>query len=270
MRKTKTAKGISTRRRTADAAKNPTPQERAGALEQRIAELTTEVDELTKQITQYHIAGEGDLEALTQDRDSAEKELKDVERALPLLRERIQRDIEALAQVQAADRMVAISRAHGGLSQTLDEDEARCRKAGVRYEAAVNQLNERFRNITLLRAESSALQDRFAIAAPEFRPVVVPNQRELVVPQIRFTDHAHRSPSTEANEYGARRRDYLEVQGTEAAAIIATVGLKGFPPISSAVQAAREREQRQEIEFSQRMAGEVDPTRAPPLPEHVR
>ncbi len=273
MRKKKTVRGISTRRRS---EKTPTPQERAGALEQRIAELTTEVDELTKQITQYHIAGQGDLEKLTRDRRNADEALADAKRALPLLRERIEKDTQMLARVKAADRIVGISRARGSLVRQLDADGERCLGTAAKYQHAVETMNGRFKSIGVLDAEASALQDRFGIPIDQPTPVVPPALREgcgyaAGYVNIEYVDHGHRAPSTEEHaESGPRRRDYLEISGTPAFEIIQMVGLKDFPPISAAVQAARSREKRQEREFTDRMAGAVDPTKAPPLPEHVR
>ena len=260
---------IPARRRSPEKA--PTPEARLQVLEGKVVDLTTTVDELTKQITQYHVTGQGNLEKLTRDRRNADEELKDVRLALPLLRERIEKDTRELARARASARMTGIARAHGSLVSQLDDDEARCRKAGAEYEASVQRLNDRFKSIIQLQAEVNALQDRFAIAAPQFSPVVVPNRRELTSPEVELLDHGHRAPSTEEHaESGTRRRDYLEISGTPAFEIIGLVGLKPFPPISAAVQAARERSARQEREFTDRMAVEVDPTRAPPLPEHVR
>ena len=240
-------------------------------LEQKVVDLTTNVAKLTEAITTHHISGAGDLEKLTRDRRNADEELADAKRALPLLRERIIKDTQNLARVRAADRMLGLKRAFGSLVKQMDLDEVKCREAGAQCESAVDQLNERFRSIRLLQAEASALADRFAIAPPQFSPVVVPAQRNLVFPAtVVLSDHGRRAPSTEEDEFGQRRRDYLEVQGTEAAQIIAMVGPKDFPPVDPAVQAAHEREQRQEIEFSKRMAAEVDPTRPPLLPQHIR
>ena len=145
------------------------------------------------------------------------------------------------------------------------------------YKAAVSQLNDRFRALTMLRAEAAALADRLGVPAPRFAPVTVPALREvckqaaLVVGGATFLDHGHIAKATEKCEHDLRtRRTYREVSGTPTAAIVETAGLRPWPALTEtqeAILASRKAEAEQEARESARFGAEAD--RAVPLRSDV-
>lgn len=187
-------------------------QERTLAdLQERIAAWRVREGELTAAVAAA-VANDQDAAALRKERAQVRAELEDASSIAPLLAERIAARRERWVVAEAEKRLAGIERAHGSLSQQLDEDEKRVQKAATAYKAAVDQLNERFGALAHLKAEAGVLADRFGLAIPTLAPVVVPAKRkgcgEAVdsVAGVKFADHAHISPAFEHNEHRLRRR----------------------------------------------------------------
>ena len=150
------------------------------------------------------------------------------------------------------------------------------RAAAATYRKAVEALHDRYAKVALYVAEAAALCDRFAVEQPTLPEVVSPAFRsacmeaaEIVVAvgfveQARPVDHEEE----DADTFGiSRRRNYIEIQGTEGFAIIAKAGLKPFAPLTERQRqlvAERERERAEERRGSSELAVEAAIVRATP------
>lgn len=154
-------------------------------------------------------------------------------------------DQEADGVVAAEKRIVAISRASGSVAASLEDDEEKVAAAAEAYAATVRCLNERYRQLEGLAAESRALVDRFGVAGAKIPTVTPPDGRDGVVAAVRlvaplaFAGYFSARPSFEEDEHGLRsRRTYEEVSGSEAYRIITSAGLKPWPALTARQQAA--------------------------------
>lgn len=219
-------------------------EKRLAQMHQQIADLTAEADTLGTEVAVTLAAGQDAAKART--RRAEVRQLRtDLTEAATLLGHQIATDREAAGYAEAKKRQTGIARAFGSMRQELDDDEAKVREAAVAYRAMVERLNERFRALTLLRAEAEALRDRFGIEVPALPVVVAPGRREgcvaalMAVASATFLDRGYRPPETEACEYGLRqRRTYAEIAGTPGAEIIEAVGGPKAWPELTAKQAA--------------------------------
>lgn len=188
------------------------------------------------------------------EKELAARELAEIER-----QEAAER--EEAGRVAAADRIKAISRAAGSVIAQLDDDERKVEDAAKAYAAAVAQLNARYRQVEMLKAESDALVDRFGIGAAKVPQVLPPNRRERSIAAARQVQAAEPSdyravlPITEqCSPHRLRvRRNYSEVAGSEAHEIIIKAALRPFPALNEAQQRIIEERQREQEEATRSM-----------------
>jgi len=164
------------------------------------------------------------------ERERAAAELQQIEQQLAEQR-------EAVGRAAGQDRLLGISRADGSLASELPDDERRIQQLREALDAAITRLNDRVAKRALLRAEATALRDRFGLAGPALRGL---GDVRPLRPQIEQDAHGMRE-----------RRTYEEIRGTAAFEIIMAAGLKPWPPLTEKQQAivaartaARERERR--------------------------
>lgn len=162
------------------------------------------------------------------DRESAAAELARVEAELASAR-------AAQWRSAAEHRLLGIRRAYGSVTANLDADEQRVREKIAELAAAITRLNERYAQAEQLRAEAAALSDRFDLESPPLARTVPPARRGIAMPRPgELLDHAASPRPLEECEHQLRsRRTYAEIARTEGHAIIATAGLKPFPPLTS-------------------------------------
>ena len=164
--------------------------------------------------------------------------------------------------------MRGIEKDFGSLHQELEEDEVRVEEKAVAYAEAVGCLNNRFLALTLLKAEASALQDRFGAEAPNLLPVERPSSRDAclsaheTVNDVGFLESARRPAKTEKCEHDIRsRRSYREVRDTPAGKIIRAAGPKPWPPLTETQQRvleAKRREGEATVAGAARLHGEAE------------
>jgi hypothetical protein len=199
---------------------------------------------------------------------------KEVARAeLARIEGEIQARKEAEAKEEAARRQIGIGRAFGSLCSEIEQDEQRCRSAGVAYANARSTLNQRYRKLMRLKSESHALTHRFGVPGPDLAPITVPVLRGLDVQFPPMLEHAHVRQHVEKDEYGRSRRDYGEIAGTEGYRIIEQAGLVAWPELSPeqrARAAAKSKLQETDQEVAEEMQRAVaDIESMPPVPGGV-
>jgi hypothetical protein len=152
---------------------------------------------------------------------------------------------EQEARQRANERVLGISRAVGSVIASLQGDDERVLEAARAYAAAVERLNDRYRQYEGLAAEDAALRDRFGIAGAKIPRVTSPDETASVVAAVRTIDAVNYAsftisrPLTEQDDTGYReRRTYEEIGGTPAYAIIEAVGLKPWRPLTEREQLA--------------------------------
>jgi len=211
---------------------------RLAALESKAAALEEQAADLTNQIVQGLDLGASE-ETQTNwnsSRRAVQEERSDILEALPLLRSRIVEHRREACLADAEARMHGIGRAYKKFSRELDADEKAVLDLAAAYTAGVERLNERYRSLSLLKAEANALKDRFGIPAPAFASVVLPAMREgcreaaVMVSDAGFLDHAHISILMEKCPHGLRqRRTYEEIASTPGGEIIRASGVSEEP-----------------------------------------
>lgn len=156
-------------------------------------------------------------------------------------------ETEAQHKAAAEQRTKGISRAFGSLAKELDEDETRVRNALDAARAAIQQMNDRYAKLDMLRAEAAALADRFGLEAPSLRAVSPPATRQFNFSLPNATHGFRPTPRYAHCEHELRqRRTYEEIDSTEGYRIIEAAGLKPWPKLTDAQQrilAVRAREQ---------------------------
>lgn len=210
--------------------------------------LTERLDALRTEHTQL-VARRGALlaqrtEAVIHDQpiDDLTAELHRVEEQLGVLDGAIEKIGATLPQMREAEgrkaaeaRLLGIRRAHGSLVAQHEDDLRRYSEAVAALHDAVARINERFKTLTLLRAEAGALADRFALPGPQLTAISPPAMRKLPMPVARFSDSGFVRPQSEMDEHRFfTRRTYREIVGSEGFKIIeAAGGPKAWPALSS-------------------------------------
>jgi hypothetical protein len=148
---------------------------------------------------------------------------------------------EAAGRKAAEDRLTGIRRAHGSTVASYQDDEKQVEQAVAALSEAIAKVNSRAKKLEALKAEASALSDRFGLPLPLLTTVSEPQldlSASLPAPWRLRAQH----PSFEADVHGLRgqRRDYLEIGGTPGYAIIQTAGLRPFRPLTEREAAALE------------------------------
>lgn len=204
-------------------------QIRLEELATRAEDLARQEKDLSQQIAEAHATGVGDLDELSRRRRALREKLTDAREALPLLHTRLAEMREKAGRSAAEKRMTGIVRASGSLAVEYQGDAKRLREAAEKYAEAAERLTARFGALTMLRAESDALHDRFSIPKPSLPTVVAPlfaaQDMLRVIGNVAFPDHLHVRLRTEEDEHRIRtRRTYEEVEGTDAGHIIQQAG----------------------------------------------
>ena len=178
----------------------------------------------------------------------SEKEMAEAE--LRVIDRQMAEEAEQAAVAAAEKRIVGVSQASGSLIAQLEADARKLLEAAQAYVAAAERINDRYRKIELLRAESDALADRFGVADAKIPSLMEPDRREVVVAAHRAVlavDYARQrlSPNpVQKCEHGLRtRRTYQEIATTLGYDIIAHAGLKPFHELTE--------RQRQAVEAAQ-------------------
>lgn len=149
---------------------------------------------------------------------------------------------EAKGKAAAHARLAVIRDAYTPLVRQLEQDGERLREAASVYRAALEDANTHAGKLTMLRAEASALADRFTLSAPVLAAVAIPGEcwkAEEMVSGLTLQAPADAGHVYEKDHTTLRRRrTYSEVpRGTEAAAIIQAAGPKPWPALSAAQEA---------------------------------
>ena len=247
---------------------------RLETLKQQESALAIRETTIATEITDAHINGldQEKLSHLTYNRREAREDREDVAQAIPALQDKIKQVREAACLGEASKRMRGIGKAFGSLLTEIEEDEVRVQVKARVYSEAVSRLNDRYKALKVLKAEASALSDRFAVKPPTFLPVALPALREgckqaASIVQTPFLDHHHISPKTEKCADGLReRRTYGEVNNTPTALIIESAGPKPWPPLTAKqteIVGAREREKVTEAAAFARAGGALEAAASP-------
>lgn len=169
---------------------------------------------------------------------------------------------ETTGRKAAVERVKGISRAIGSVIASLDDDEQRVVEAATAYAETVAQLNARYRQVEMLKAESDALVDRFGVNGAKVPPVLPPNRRERSIAAARqiqateLSDYRAILPVTEQCEHRLRvRPNYSEVAGSAAYEIISAAGLRPFAPLNEAQQRIVEERQQEREQASRNAKG---------------
>jgi hypothetical protein len=143
---------------------------------------------------------------------------------------------EATGKAAAHARLAAIRDSYTPLVRQLEQDGERLREAASAYRAAVEDANTHAQKLTTLRAEASALADRFELASPVLAAVRTPAECGTAVAMVAgltLQAPADAGDIYEKDETGLRRRrTYREVGNTEASAIIVAAGPKPWPELT--------------------------------------
>lgn len=157
-------------------------------------------------------------------------------RFVAVLENDVRAEAEGKGKEEATARLVGIRRAYGSALASIEADEERVKAAVSAVDHAVTRLNDRHAQLARLRAEASALADRFGIPTPALAMVIPPARKGLSTEcQVPLAGHVREKVDIERCEHGLReRRTYAEVRGTEGHEIIERVGRKAFPELTAA------------------------------------
>jgi hypothetical protein len=172
---------------------------------------------------------------------------------------------EAEASDAARQRIRGMRSALGSHLTSLADDEERVRDAARALASAIERLNDRFRGAEKLRAEFTALVDRFDLSDEAPLRTVDEPDHAVSIDLPALATFAQRAPITEEHPEvrSWRRRTYAEVHGTKGGDIIATVGPKDWPPLPPHIAEAIERDRRQTDQNArvvEREAGRISPS----------
>jgi hypothetical protein len=157
------------------------------------------------------------------------------------------------AIVKATERIKGISRAAGSVAASYAADQQRFEEAVNALDKVRREMNDRYEQLKLCSAESSALMDCLGVTGAKLPDVLPPDAVEAVVEGMRriremtFVEKRSIEPIEERCEHGLRaRRNYAEIAGTAGYEIIMEAGgPKSFAPLSETQQRIVEDRQRE-------------------------
>lgn len=148
-------------------------------------ETRRRVEELDESVADALAAGEDErARALATERADLRELLDDLDRALPVLAERIAERRDAACENAGEKRLLAIARAHGSARVSYEQDVDRVVKTGKAFVAAIEKLNARYATMQGSETEAIVLRNRF----PDLDPPAI----------TRVLSPAHQSKAAEA------------------------------------------------------------------------
>lgn len=135
-------------------------EKRLEELHQKAQALAERDEQLSAEIAQVLAEG-GDPSALGKQRTEVVDLLRDLERALPIAEAKTAEMREAACWADAENRMIAISRAHGSVRASLEQDGNRIVKCAESLIAAIEREHERRRQLATLAIEADLLCARW-------------------------------------------------------------------------------------------------------------
>ena len=236
-------------------------------LETRVKRLALDVDGLQKRIADT--TAERDQAAGAEDKalvkglqgtiDGLEKELEATQAGLALVKGQLTETLEVEAKAAAEVRCGEIEKEHKEAGAKYQESADAMLAHANRFVAARTAFLEAFGKASLLKREVDALTERFTVAAPKTVALPVPAShrvlRDIPFTDYNYPDHHRLVPSMEKDEAKRKRRDYGEVNGTQAGEIIQRAGLKPWPALTERQQKAADERARQRDREAEQAAG---------------